>query len=105
MLRNDSAGPLTAIVEERRWVRDALTADRVTALQAFRDLFSAQVLRPGDDVAVARITLLFTALKRSTDLYGRLGARQRVVSGKSVSVRLELGGHRSIKTKKQTQPT
>src|SRR3546814_14848409 len=73
MRRNDTAGPLTAIVEERRCVRDALTADRVTALQAFRDLFSEQVLRPGDDVAVARITLLFTDLKRSTDPYGRLG--------------------------------
>ena len=72
-LRNVAARPLTVIVEERRWVRDALTADRVTALQAFRDLFSDQVLRPGDEVSVARITLLFTDLKRSTDLYGRIG--------------------------------
>jgi class 3 adenylate cyclase len=73
LLRNDAARPLTAIVEERRWARDALTADRVTALQAFRDLFSDQVLRPGDEVAVARVALLFTDLKRSTDLYGRIG--------------------------------
>ncbi|HMA14228.1 MAG TPA: adenylate/guanylate cyclase domain-containing protein, partial [Kiloniellaceae bacterium] len=73
ILRNLSARPLTAVVEERRWARDALTADRVTALQAFRDLFSEQVLRPGDEVAVARIALLFTDLKRSTDLYGRIG--------------------------------
>jgi class 3 adenylate cyclase len=72
-LRNDSDRPLTAIIEERRWARDALTADRVTALQAFRDLFSDQVLRPGDEVAVARVTLLFTDLRRSTDLYGRIG--------------------------------
>src|SRR3546814_2890192 len=73
VLRNAAARPLTVIVEERRWVRDALTADRVTALQAFRDLFSYQVLRPGDEVAVARIALLFTDLRRSTDLYGRIG--------------------------------
>ena len=73
VLRNLAARPLTAIVEERRWVKDALTADRVTALQAFRDLFSDQVLRPGDEVAVARIALLFTDLRRSTDLYGRIG--------------------------------
>ncbi len=73
LLRNDSAGPLTVIIEERRWARDALTADRVTALQAFRDLFSDQVLRPGDEVAVARVALLFTDLKRSTDLYGSVG--------------------------------
>lgn len=73
LLRNAARGPLTVILEERRWVRDALTADRVTALQAFRDLFSEQVLRPGDEVAVARIALLFTDLRRSTDLYGRIG--------------------------------
>ncbi len=72
-IRNQAKRPLTAIVEERRWLRDALTADRVTALQAFRDLFSDQVLRPGDEVAVARIALLFTDLRRSTDLYGRIG--------------------------------
>src|SRR5690606_37211079 len=50
-----------------------LTADRVTALQAFRDLFSDQVLRPGDEVAVRRVTLLFTDLAASTALYGRIG--------------------------------
>jgi class 3 adenylate cyclase len=73
VLRNRSNKVLTAVVEERRWARDALTADRVTALQAFRDLFSDQVLRPGDEVSVARVTLLFTDLRRSTDLYGRIG--------------------------------
>ena len=61
------------MIEERGWVADALTADRVTALQAFRDLFSADVLRPGDDVAVAHIALLFTDLKGSTALYRRVG--------------------------------
>lgn len=73
VLRNDTSRPRTVIVEELRWVRDALTADRVTAMQAFRDLFSDQVLRPGDEVSVSRIALLFTDLRRSTDLYGRIG--------------------------------
>ncbi|WP_340116876.1 adenylate/guanylate cyclase domain-containing protein [Pelagibius sp. 7325] len=73
VLRNASPRPVTAIVEERPWLRDALTADRVTALQAFRDLFSDQVLRPGDEVAVARVALLFTDLRRSTELYGNIG--------------------------------
>ena len=30
-------------------MRDVLTAERATTLQAFRDLFSDQVLRPGDE--------------------------------------------------------
>ena len=72
-LSNVSGREVTAIVEERHWVRDALTADRVTALQAFRDLFSDQVLRPGDEVAVRRVALMFTDLRGSTALYSDVG--------------------------------
>jgi class 3 adenylate cyclase len=72
-LSNRSDRRITAVIEERQWVADALTADRVTALQAFRDLFSADVLRPGDDVSVGHIALLFTDLKGSTALYRRIG--------------------------------
>jgi class 3 adenylate cyclase len=72
-LVNRSDHAVTAIIEDRRWVADALTADRVTALQAFRDLFASDVLRPGDDVAIGHIALLFTDLKGSTALYRRIG--------------------------------
>ncbi len=72
-LRNDSGRRLTFVVEERAWVADALTADRATSLQTFRDLFSDQVLRPGDEVSVQRMTLLFTDLKDSTALYDAVG--------------------------------
>ncbi len=63
----------TLIIESREWVRDALTAEWVTTLQAFRDLFSDQVLRPGDDVGVSQVTLMFTDLRGSTALYERVG--------------------------------
>ncbi|MCB2055823.1 MAG: adenylate/guanylate cyclase domain-containing protein [Geminicoccaceae bacterium] len=63
----------TAVIEDRGWAADALTADRVTAMQAFRDLFSDQVLRPGDEVGISRIALLFSDLEGSTALYGRIG--------------------------------
>lgn len=72
-LTNRTPWPRTFVIEDRTWVADALTADRVTALQAFRDLFSEQVLRPGDEVSVRRVTLLFTDLAASTALYGRIG--------------------------------
>jgi len=73
VLRNKSDHERTFIIEELQWVRDALTADRVTTLQAFRDLFSDQVLRPGDEVSVRRVTLMFTDLRGSTALYGAVG--------------------------------
>jgi class 3 adenylate cyclase len=72
-LANRSRRALTLIVEERAWVKDALTADRVTALQAFRDLFASETLRPGDDVGIGEITLMFTDLKGSTPFYERVG--------------------------------
>ncbi len=72
-LENLGGRPKTIIVEELRWVRHALTADRVTTMQAFRDLFSDQVLRPGDEVSVGRVTLMFTDLRGSTALYSDVG--------------------------------
>ena len=72
-LTNRSGRARVFIVEDRSWIRDCLTADRVTALQAFRDLFSGDVLRPGDEVSIGQVTLMFTDLKGSTALYERIG--------------------------------
>jgi class 3 adenylate cyclase len=72
-LENRGNRARVAIVESRAWVADALTADRVTSLQAFRDLFSDDVLRPGDEVSIGRVTLLFSDLRGSTALYQRIG--------------------------------
>ncbi|MDY0882428.1 adenylate/guanylate cyclase domain-containing protein [Dongia soli] len=72
-LENRSDRWRTFVIEDRHWIAEALTADRVTALQAFRDLFSDDVLRPGDDVTVGHVALLFTDLKGSTALYRRVG--------------------------------
>ena len=72
-LTNRENRPLVLIVESRNWVEDALTAHRVTAMQCFRDLFSAEVLRPGDAVDIAQVTLIFTDLKGSTAFYERVG--------------------------------
>ncbi|ALG66908.1 adenylate/guanylate cyclase domain-containing protein [Beggiatoa leptomitoformis] len=49
------------------------TAALVTTLQDFRDLFSSEVLRPGVQLGISNITLLFTDLKGSTELYEKRG--------------------------------
>jgi class 3 adenylate cyclase len=64
---------VTVVVESRDWVKDALTAHRVTSMQAFRDLFATEALRPGDEVGVQHVTLMFTDLRGSTALYARVG--------------------------------
>jgi len=70
---NDDGRARTAVIEDRRWHADAFTADRVAALQSFRDLFSDQVLRPGDEVEIRRVALLFTDLGGSTAMYEEIG--------------------------------
>jgi class 3 adenylate cyclase len=61
------------LLESRAWVAEALTAHQATMLQAFRDLFAQATLRPGDEAGVDRVTLMFSDLKGSTELYERRG--------------------------------
>ncbi len=73
VLENRRAEDATLVIESRAWIADALLAERVTTMQAFRDLFSHEVLRPGDEVAIASVALMFTDLAGSTALYRRVG--------------------------------
>ena len=73
VLRNESARPLHLVVEEREWTADALTGPQVIAMPAFRELCPEQVLRPGDDVTIGQVSILFSDLKGSTALYAEIG--------------------------------
>ncbi len=57
---NDAGFELAALIEDRTWTRDALTAPEVISLQVFRDLFAAATLRPGDEAGVSQVALLFS---------------------------------------------
>ena len=72
-LENHNDRRRTLIIESRNWASDALTAHRATTMQAFRHLFSDAVLKGGDEVSIAQVTLLFTDLKGSTALYEHVG--------------------------------
>ena len=60
-------------LERTAWGDQAATAADVTALQVFRDLFATEVIRPGEEISVGSITLMFTDLRESTRLYRRIG--------------------------------
>jgi class 3 adenylate cyclase len=72
-LRNATAAPLLVQVETTAWDSAAATAAQVTALQEFRDLFSSEVLAPGQEVGVSTVALLFSDLRGSTSLYEGVG--------------------------------
>jgi class 3 adenylate cyclase len=60
-------------LERTAWGDQAATAADVTALQVFRDLFAHEVIRPGEEISVGSVTLMFTDLRESTRLYRRIG--------------------------------
>lgn len=62
-----------AIVEHLAWSDTSTTAAEVTSLQVFRDLFSREVLRQGEQISVGSMTVVFTDLKNSTQLYQDIG--------------------------------
>lgn len=61
------------VVERTAWSDKAATAAEVTTMQSFRDLFASEALRPGEQVWVGTLAVLFTDLRGSTSLYREIG--------------------------------
>ena len=72
-LINETEQPQTFELERTTWSDQAATAADVTILQVFRDLFSSEVLRRGEEISVGSTTLMFTDLRNSTKLYRQIG--------------------------------
>jgi len=70
---NDTDRELLMILERTAWSDRSATAAEVTALQLFRDLFATEALRPGEQISVGSVTILFTDLRESTRLYREVG--------------------------------
>ncbi len=72
-LVNDSDAERVFVLERAAWSDFAATAAEVTSLQLYRDLFAHESLRPGEQIAVGTLTVLFTDLRDSTRLYREIG--------------------------------
>jgi len=72
-LFNDTDFTQTFQLERATWSDQAATAADVTTLQVFRDLFSSEVLRVGEEISVGSLTLMFTDLRDSTQMYREIG--------------------------------
>jgi len=72
-LVNATDADQTFQLERTAWSDQASTAADVTALQVFRDLFASEVVRPGEEISIGSVTLLFTDLRDSTRLYRKIG--------------------------------
>jgi class 3 adenylate cyclase len=72
-VENATTAEQLVLVERLAWSDQAATAAEVIVLQAFRDLFASEALRPGERIAVGQVTLVFTDLLGSTRLYREVG--------------------------------
>lgn len=72
-IENATGAERLFVLERTAWGDRAATAAEVTALQMFRDLFAEEALRPGEQISVGSLTLLFTDLRGSTQLYRQIG--------------------------------
>jgi class 3 adenylate cyclase len=72
-LINATEADQTFQLERTAWSDQASTAADVTSLQVFRDLFATEVVRPGEEISIGSVTLMFTDLRDSTRLYRKIG--------------------------------
>ncbi len=72
-LINATEADQTFRLERTAWSDQAATAADVTSLQVFRDLFASEVVRPGEEISIGSVTLMFTDLRNSTRLYRKIG--------------------------------
>ena len=72
-LKNATDDEQLFILERMAWSDQAVTGAEVTTLQQFRDLFAEEALRPGDQISVGSLTILFTDLVESTRMYREIG--------------------------------
>ncbi len=73
VLSNDAPYRQRIYLERSDWFTNAVTAAYVTSLQHFRELFSDEVLRPGEEIGIQGMTILFSDLVGSTAMYNKWG--------------------------------
>ncbi len=72
-LHNETDKECLIQFQDDKWRDQAATAALVTAIPRFRDLFSSELLAPGEEIAVRNLAVMFTDLKGSTAFYQKSG--------------------------------
>lgn len=72
-IENHTAHDQFVVIERVAWNDQATTAVDVSTVQAYRDWFSAQALRPDVQLGITHLAVLFTDLRGSTLMYRTIG--------------------------------
>lgn len=69
VLHNQTDEPLHIICEKNSWENYSISASHVTSLQLFRNLFPREFIRSEKQIASRNLTILFTDLINSSQIY------------------------------------
>ncbi len=72
-LINNADHPRYFLIEDLKYKEEALTGQKVTSMHVFRQLCPEQLIKPGDNIGISQLTILFTDLKDSTAFYYEIG--------------------------------
>jgi class 3 adenylate cyclase len=72
-IHNATSALQSIILERTAWNDQAVTAVELSTVQAFRDWFATQALRPDVQLGISSLAILFTDLRGSTQLYRMIG--------------------------------
>ena len=96
VVRNGTPHRTSLAVEAYRWPDTVATAALVSTLPEFRDLFASDVLAPGLQLGIRRLTFMFTDLTGSTALYQAVGQARafKIVQDQFAILAATIGAHR-----------
>ncbi|MEO1023740.1 MAG: adenylate/guanylate cyclase domain-containing protein [Bacteroidota bacterium] len=69
IISNRSSRKRLCYIKKRHWGEEAIMASEVTSAYDFRSLFGKEIIREGDKMKANGLTVLFTDLMNSTELY------------------------------------
>tara|TARA_R110002096_G_scaffold329006_6_gene523091 strand:+ start:57925 stop:59772 length:1848 start_codon:yes stop_codon:yes gene_type:complete len=70
---NHSSQKVVCYLEKENWKQEAIYASEVTSSHDFRTLFAKEILNDGEKILATNVSILFTDLMNSTDLYVQEG--------------------------------
>jgi class 3 adenylate cyclase len=70
---SEAAEETFIVLERAEWADDAATALDVAFFPEFRRIFGPDAIRPGENIAIQNVALMFTDLKGSTRMYEDIG--------------------------------
>lgn len=70
---NRSSEKVLCFLEKENWKQEAIYATEVSSSHDFRTLFAKETLKDGEKVKASNVTMLFTDLMNSTNMFSELG--------------------------------